>query len=304
MQPLQRPISNLLTTHRNPALESRIVVDRLLDNFDISKNRDGLRTAFTDETWEANEFLHADFVASSTPTWCENALTRRRFMKNVAVATTAGGLILCSDDREARAGFWFWVGATAAAAVIGWAVHKICDYAWDRLNAESTASGAKSTSRIEYSRSIPIEYKLKESDLKEVKSPSPTRSSFHNEFSMNYEIVNTKKHITPRQLKGYGVDFGVEEYVRATDLNYPELLRIKFEFNEDYGVLLPFTERVAVKPANMPKVIEIMEQYRFRAGDYKVEYLNALVDKNGTHHIGVGATVDGKAKYYLGAITG
>jgi hypothetical protein len=200
-------------------------------------------------------------------------VSRRQMLKTgTALAAGVAGFGLVRP-RESEAGILAWFGAAIFAGGISWVVGK----ALDALFPDDP----------------------KRLGMKQVRSPAPIPGNdFHNQFAEPWVITNPDWHLRDRHLAGFGVTFGLREYLRLTDLNVDEITCNQREFRY-YGPIPSSGPRRPLTYHDRRDLPAVERAYDTEIADHHVRYVRDFNDGDGNAHIGVGVARGEKAQLLL-----
>lgn len=200
-------------------------------------------------------------------------VSRRQMLKTgtaVAAGVAAFGLV---RPRESEAGIVGWFGATIFAAGISWVVGK----ALDALFSDDP----------------------KRLGLKQVRNPQPIPGNdFHNQFAEPWVITNRDWHLRDRYLDGFGVNFGLREYLRLTDLDGDEMAAFQREVRY-YGLLLPTGPRRPLTYHDRLDLPAVERAYDTEIANHHVQYVRDFNDNAGNAHVGMAVARGEKSQLLL-----
>lgn len=192
-------------------------------------------------------------------------MSRRQFGRQglkLLVGSTTAAILLNNDHPKAHASSWGQALGLFAYCV-GWLVG-----AW-----------------------LEAEYSIDVDDFTYEPDPEPSGDDFNDAFAQPH--VNGNKTTYFQAQRGLAMD----EHLQR-DFNGVELAQLHRERNLN-GPMIAKTRRLEPKAKWRGGMNRIAANYGLLKGQAAVEYVNGLIERDGTEHIGVGVTLNDDRKAYL-----
>lgn len=187
-------------------------------------------------------------------------LMSRRDALRFGVGAAGAAIFVVGRPGKSQAFFWYVAGAVFAGAV-GWLVGRVLD------------------------RVFPLQVE----DLRETKTPTPTKDDYHDQFANPWIVTNQARHVKTARNNTFNVSFGVDEYQRITDQNTIEIGSWRKEAEDPKirgPLLLPAGLRRPLKDRDKRELRETARLYDVEADSDNFEYVQTFNDDKGQPHVG------------------